>query len=181
MKIIKNTNELNLSIKGLKNLSFVPTMGGLHKGHQSLIKIAKKKSKNVLVSIFINPKQFNLKKDFLSYPKNLTKDLNILRKLKVNYVFVPNYQEMYSFEPKNKVFLHKYARILCGKFRPGHFEGVVNIVNRFLFLIKPKYIIMGKKDYQQLFLIKKHISKRNINSTLIPCNTIRDKNFISLT
>ena len=175
MKIIKNTNELNLSIKGLKNLSFVPTMGSLHAGHKSLIKIAKKKSKKVLVSIFINPKQFNSKKDFISYPKNLSKDLRLLKKLKVNFVFIPTYNEIYSFSPKKKIFLHAFSKKLCGKYRPGHFKGVINVVNRFLSLIKPKYIMLGKKDRQQLFLIQKHISKRKINSTVVACNTIRNK------
>ena len=176
MKIIKNVNELKLSIKGLKNLSFVPTMGSLHKGHKSLIKIAKKKSNNVLVSIFINSKQFNSKKDFKLYPRNLSKDLKILKKLKVNFVFIPSYDQIYTFKPKNKIFLHTFSNKLCGKYRPGHFKGVINIVNRFLSLIKPKFIILGKKDRQQLFLIEKHINKRKINSKVISCNTIRNKN-----
>ena len=176
MKIIKNVNELKLSIKGLKNLSFVPTMGSLHKGHKSLIKIAKKKSNNVLVSIFINSKQFNSKKDFKLYPRNLSKDLKILKKLNVNFVFIPSYVQIYTFKPKNKIFLHTFSNRLCGKHRPNHFKGVINVVNRFLSLIKPKFIILGKKDLQQLFLIQKHIDKKKINSKVISCNTIRNKN-----
>ena len=176
MKIIKNINELKLSIKGLKNLSFVPTMGSLHKGHKSLIKIAKKKSNKVLVSIFVNPKQFNSKKDFKLYPRNLSKDLKILKKLNVNFVFIPSYVQIYTFKPKNKIFLHTFSNRLCGKHRPNHFKGVINVVNRFLSLIKPKFIILGKKDLQQLFLIQKHIDKKKINSKVISCNTIRNKN-----
>ena len=155
-------------------------MGALHKGHELLIKKAKKKNKFTIVSIFINPKQFNSKADFNTYPKNLKKDLKILKKLKVKYVFLPNYDDIFSFKTKNKIYLHPFSNKLCGKFRPGHFKGVIDVVNRLLELIKPRYIFLGKKDYQQLYLIKKHIKKRKIKCKIIECKTIRESNGVAL-
>ena len=153
-------------------------MGALHKGHELLIKKAKKKNKFTIVSIFINPKQFNSKADFNTYPKNLKKDLKILKRLKVKYVFLPNYDDIFSFKTKNKIYLHPFSNKLCGKFRPGHFKGVIDVVNRLLELIKPKYIFLGKKDFQQLFLIKKHIDKNQIKTSVISCNTVRERMFL---
>ena len=180
MKIFKNKKDLVREINKIKNLSFVPTMGGLHKGHAKLIKSAKRKAKKIIVSIYINPKQFNSKKDFKNYPRNLKKDLNFLKKEKVNFVFLPNYKDVYGFIPKKNIFLDIKSRLLCGKFRPGHFKGVVNVVNRLLEIIKPKYIILGKKDYQQFFLLKKHIKKNKIKTSIILHNTVRDKYGIAL-
>ena len=159
-------------------LSFVPTMGGLHKGHEFLIKKAKSKKKIVLVSIFVNPKQFNSKLDFSTYPRHFKKDIKILKKLKVDYLFLPTYRDVFSFKTKNKVYLHPFSKILCGKFRPGHFKGVLDVVNRFLEIFKPKYIFLGEKDFQQLVLIKKHIDKYNIKTKVIPCKTIRQNKYL---
>tara|TARA_Y100001970_G_scaffold93898_1_gene118368 strand:+ start:322 stop:1119 length:798 start_codon:yes stop_codon:yes gene_type:complete len=178
MKIFKNRNKLQKEISDINNISFVPTMGGLHKGHISLIKKSKKYSKKNLVSIFVNPKQFNDKKDFLRYPRNLKKDLMILKRLKVNYVYLPSYKDIFSLKTSNKIYLDKFSKKLCGKFRKGHFEGVINVVNRFLEIIKPKYLLLGEKDFQQLVLISKHIDKNKISSKIINCKTIREHNGI---
>ena len=179
MKIFKSKHKLQKEILNIKNISFVPTMGGLHKGHISLIKKSKTfKGKN-LVSIFVNPKQFNRKKDFTTYPRNLKKDLALLKRLKVDFIYLPTHKDIFSFRPKNKIFIDKFSKKLCGKSRRGHFEGVLNIVNRFLDLIKPKYIILGLKDFQQSYLITKHIIKRKINSKVINCKTIREKNGVA--
>ena len=153
-------------------------MGSLHKGHLKLIKMAKKKSNFVIVSIFINPKQFNSKRDFTTYPRTIKKDIELLKKLKVNCLFKPNYKDIFNFKTKKKVYIHPFSQKLCGKFRPGHFKGVVNVINRFLEIIKPKYIFLGKKDFQQLILIKKHIFKRKIKTIVIECNTIRFKKYL---
>ena len=175
MKIFKNKHKLQKAILNQKNLSFVPTMGGLHKGHISLIKRSKKfKGKNI-VSIFVNPKQFNNKSDYLNYPRTLKKDLTILKNLKVDYVFIPHKKEILSFKPKNNIYMDNFSKKLCGSFRKGHFEGVLNIVNRLLEIIKPKKILLGSKDYQQLYLIKRHITKRRIKTHVVKCNTIREK------
>ena len=176
MKIFKSKHKLEKDISNIKNISFVPTMGGLHKGHISLIKKSKTFKGKTLVSIFVNPKQFDKKKDFLNYPRNLKKDLIILKRLNVDFVYIPNLKDIFSFRPKNKIFLHKFSKKLCGKSRKGHFEGVLNIVNRFLEIIKPKYIFLGIKDFQQSFLINMHILKTKINTKVIHCKTIREKN-----
>ena len=179
MKIFKNKHILQKEILNTKGTSFIPTMGGLHKGHISLIKQSKKFKFKTLVSIFINPKQFNKKSDFRSYPRNTKKDIKLLKKLKIDYLYIPTFKDIYGFKPKNKVFLNKSSKKLCGKFRKGHFEGVLNVVNRFIEIIKPRYIFLGKKDYQQLYLIKKHIEKRNIKSKVIECKTVRESNGVA--
>jgi len=176
MKIFKHSTSLKKEILGIHNLSFVPTMGGLHKGHIYLIKKAKQKSSKVIVSIFVNPKQFNSKNDYNNYPRNLNSDLRVLNKLKVNYVFIPKFKDIYSFRVKKKVFLDKSSSNLCGKFRKNHFKGVLEVVNRFIELIKPRYLFLGEKDYQQLYLIEKHIKKRNIKLKIIKCKSIREIN-----
>ena len=180
MKIFKDKKSLISEISELKEIAFVPTMGALHKGHISLINKAKKISDNVLVSIYINPKQFNSKKDFKKYPRSLEKDIKILKKIKINYLYTPSNKDIYSFKPKTKIYLDKFSRILCGQFRPFHFKGVVNIINRFLSIIKPKFIFLGMKDFQQLMLIKSHITKNKIKTKLITCPTIRERSGIAV-
>ena len=179
MKIFKDRKSLQREILSVKGLSFVPTMGGLHKGHISLIKKSKKTKLKTLVSIFVNPKQFNEKKDFKSYPKNQKKDLKILKNLKVDYLYLPSIKDIYGFKPNNKVFLDKFSKQLCGKYRKGHFLGVLNVINRFLDIIKPRTLFMGKKDFQQLYLVKKHTIKRKIKTKIVECETIREKNGIA--
>ena len=154
-------------------------MGGLHKGHISLIKKSKNFKGKTLVSIFVNPKQFNEKKDFITYPRNLKKDLMILKRLNVDLIYLPNLKDVFSFKVKNKIFLDKFSKKLCGKSRRGHFKGVLDVVNRFLEIIKPKYIFLGIKDFQQSYLINIHILKRKINTKIIHCKTIREKNGIA--
>ena len=178
MKILKNISSLKKAIKEIANLGFMPTMGGLHNGHISLIKESKKKCKKTLVSIYVNPKQFNKSKDFLKYPRNLNKDLKILKKLKVNLLFLPKTEDIYKKGYKKNI-LPKNQKKLCAKFRKGHFEGVLNIMEQFTKLINPKYIFMGEKDFQQLFLINKFITQK-YNSKIYQCKTIRDKNFVAL-
>ena len=160
MKIFKNKEDLKSEIINDKTICFIPTMGGLHKGHISLIKRAKKINNKTLVSIYVNPKQFSRKDDYKKYPRNLQNDIKILQKLKINYLYLPNNKDIFNFKTKNKIYLHRFSQKLCGKFRKGHFMGVLNVVNRFLEIIKPKYILLGLKDFQQLTLIEKHIIKK---------------------
>ena len=180
MKIFKN--KLSLQKKILKDtcISFVPTMGGLHKGHISLINKAKTYKCKILVTIFVNPKQFNDKKDYRNYPKNLKNDISKLKKLKIDYLYLPTYRDIYNFKTKHKIYLNKFSKKLCGKFRKNHFKGVLNVINRFLEIIKPKYMYLGLKDFQQLILINKHILKNNIKTKVIPCKTIRGENSVAL-
>ena len=180
MKIIRNSNQLVKYIKVYgSNIGFIPTMGGLHKGHLSLITKAKHKKVKTVVSIFVNPKQFNNKKDFISYPRNIKNDIKILKKIKPNVVFIPKKSEIYKKKTKIKIKIDKFSKLLCGKFRPNHFEGVVDVIDRFLKLIKPKYIFLGIKDFQQLWLIKNYIKYKH-KTKVIPCKTIRYKDGMAL-
>ena len=179
MKLFTNKKKLQADIRNINNISFVPTMGALHKGHESIISKSIKGSGKTLVSIFVNPKQFNNKRDLNSYPRNNKNDIKILKKLKVNYLYKPSYGDIYKFRTKNKIHLDKFSKELCGKFRKGHFKGVIDVVNRLLEIIKPKKILLGNKDFQQLCLIKKHIKKNKIKTKVISCVTIRDNNFIA--
>ena len=179
MKIIKKINQLNKYISNVSNIGFVPTMGGLHNGHLSLINESKKRSDKTLVSIFINPTQFDKKKDFLNYPRNLKKDLSKLKKKKVDFVFIPTTKEIFDSKRNRKIVISNKYKILCSKFRKGHFEGVLDVVERFLKIIHPKFIFFGEKDYQQFFLINKYFKKK-FKTKIILCKTIRDKNKIAL-
>ena len=136
-----------------------------------------KESKKTLVTIFVNPKQFDNKKDFRNYPDNYN-DFKILKKHKV-IIYRPKYRDIYNFKTKNKILFDQFSKKLCGKFRKGHFKGVIDVVNRLLEIIKPKKILLGNKDFQQLILIKKHIKKNRINTKVLSCKTVRDKNFIA--
>ena len=180
MKIFKDKKNLINEISKKENIAFVPTMGSIHKGHLSLIKKAKKKSKNVLVSIYVNPKQFNSNSDFKKYPRNTNKDVAILKKMKIKYLYLPTYSDIYSFKPISPVYLGNFSKKLCGKFKPGHFKGVLNVVNRFIDIIKPHWIYLGFKDFQQLSLIKLHFTKNKILTKIISCPTIREKNGVAL-
>ena len=179
MKIFKNKLSLQKEISKDNCLSFVPTMGGLHKGHLSLIKKANKYKCKICVSIFINPTQFNKKDDYKNYPRNIKSDIKELKKLKVNYLYLPSYTDIYSFKTKNKIYMDKFSKQLCGKFRKGHFEGVLDVMDKLTNLIKPKKIFMGKKDYQQLYLVKNFIENK-YKSNVIGCKTIRNKNKLAL-
>jgi pantoate--beta-alanine ligase len=178
MKLIEQITDLNKAIYKEKRLGFVPTMGGLHKGHLALIKMSKKKCKKTLVSIFVNPTQFNDKNDYQSYPRSLKKDLKFLRKSKVDYVYLPTVDQIYK-KKSSKVSLNKLQKVLCAKFRKGHFEGVLDVLNRFIKLLSPKMVFMGEKDYQQFFLVKNFIEKKYKTKVYL-CKTIRDSNKVAL-
>jgi len=179
MIIFKSINRLNKEVNFKANIGFVPTMGSLHKGHISLIKSSKKICKKTLVSIFVNPSQFNKRSDLRNYPRNLKRDIKILMKLKVDYLLTPNVNDIYSERKNTKINLNKKDKIMCALYRPGHFEGVLAVINQFLERFKPKYIFFGEKDYQQLFLIKKFI-KNKFKTKIFSCSTIRDKNKLAL-
>ena len=174
MIIFKSFNKLNKKVNFKANIGFVPTMGALHNGHISLIKRSNSICKKTLVSIFINPSQFNKKNDYKKYPRKVETDIKILKKLKVDYLLIPKVSEVYKNKNNMKIRLIKKDKVLCAKYRPGHFEGVLAVINQFLTLIKPKYMFLGQKDYQQLHLIKNFI-KNKFFTKVIPCKTIRYK------
>ena len=179
MKILLNNNDLNEALYGVSNLGFVPTMGALHKGHVSLIKRSLRECKKTIVSIFVNPTQFNDKKDYKTYPRNNKKDLFLLRKLNVDFLYMPSKKNVYDSFRKSKITINKNNKILCAKFRKGHFEGVIDVVDRMTNKIRPKKIFMGEKDFQQLHMVKKFIEK-NHKSKVVPCKTVRNKDKVAL-
>jgi len=180
MKILLNNQTLNRKIRPFDDIGFIPTMGGIHEGHISLIKRSKKICKKTIVSIFVNPKQFNNNKDFKTYPINIKKDLSILKKIKgIDFIYIPKFKDIYEAKRKSKIKIAKKDKILCAKFRKGHFEGVLDVMDRLTNLIKPKKIFMGKKDFQQLFLVKNYIEKK-YKIKVVGCKTIRNKNKLAL-
>ena len=180
MKILLNNTLLFETLRPFKDIGFVPTMGGIHKGHLSLVNKSNKFCKKTIVSIFVNPKQFNNKKDLISYPRNIKKDLTILKKCKkVDFVYLPKFKDIYKDRTKSKIKLLKKDKILCAKFRKGHFEGVLDVMNRLTKIVNPQKIFMGEKDFQQLYLVKQ-LLERNYKVRIISCKTIRDKNKVAL-
>ena len=179
MKLIRQITDLNKAINKQKELGFIPTMGSLHKGHEFLINKSKKLCKKTLVSIFVNPTQFNNKNDYKTYPRNLGNDLKILKKLKVDFVYLPTVRQIYKEKRLSKITLKKTQKILCAKFRRGHFEGVLDVLDRFIKLITPKIMFMGEKDFQQFFLVQRSISKK-YTTKIYACKTVRNSNGIAL-
>ena len=179
MKILLNNIDLNRALFGNSNIGFVPTMGSLHDGHISLIKKSLKLSNKTIVSIFVNPKQFNNKGDYKKYPRNIKRDLKILKELKVDFVYLPEVKEIFKSTKKFKIKINKQDKILCAKYRKGHFEGVIDVMTRLTQTINPTKIFMGEKDFQQLLLVKRYIEKK-FKSKIISCKTIRDKNKLAL-
>jgi pantoate--beta-alanine ligase len=180
MKILLNSKSLNRKIRPFNDIGFIPTMGGIHNGHISLIQRSKKICKKTIVSIFVNPKQFNNKKDFKTYPSNIKKDLSNLKKINgIDFIFIPKFADIYNYKRKSKIKIKIKDKILCAKFRKNHFEGVLDVMDRLTKLINPKKIFMGKKDFQQLFLVKNFIEKK-YKTKIIGCKTIRDKNKLAL-
>ena len=173
-------NKVKNITKYEKNLGFVPTMGAIHAGHISLIKKSKKECDKTVVSIFVNKPQFNRKSDFLNYPKRLKKDIAIIKKTKADILFLPEDKEIYPNGKNRKVRIDKFHNKLCGKFRPGHFNAVVDVVDRFAKIINPYKIYLGEKDMQQLKLIKSFFAKKHPKIKIVECKTIREKNGLAL-
>ena len=162
------------------NICFIPTMGSLHNGHLSLIDLGKKTNLKTLVSIFLNRRQFNDIKDFENYPNQLDSDVQKLYDRGVDYIFVPEEDYIYPSSGIETVSPNEIGRVLEGYSRPGHFEGVLTVVKRLFDLIQPSYSVFGKKDAQQLFLIKNMIREFNLNIQIIEGDIVRDKNGLAL-
>lgn len=176
METVENFNKLS-SIKRNEPLALIPTMGNLHLGHLSLIRHAKELNLSTIVSIFINPLQFGPSEDFSKYPRTLEADLDLLVKEDCDFVFIPDDKELLHDIKNLKAPLNNF---LCGKSRPGHFDGVLTIVNRFIEIIKPEFCIFGQKDFQQQLIIKEHLKKINSNTRLLTHPIVRDKNGLAL-
>ena len=180
MKILLNKTSLTKSLGPFNDIGFIPTMGAIHKGHLSLINRSNQVCNKTIVSIFVNPKQFNNKKDFKNYPKNMMKDLQLLKKTKqVDFIYIPKFKDIFNNNKKPKIRINKKDKILCAKFRKGHFEGVLDVMDRLTNIVKPNKIFMGEKDFQQLFLVNKFL-KNKYDTEIIGCKTIRENNKVAL-
>lgn len=189
--LINNIEEIKKNIKEWKQentkIGLVPTMGALHKGHASLIETAKKTCDKVVVSVFVNPIQFGPNEDFDKYPRTIENDLELCKKLGVDIVFAPNPKEMYGENTKlsntELTFVcppYNLVDCLCGKARPGHFDGVATVVLKLFNIVKPDYAFFGQKDAQQLFILKKMIKDLNIDLTIVPCPIVRETDGLAL-
>ena len=179
-KIIKDSKTLISEIKKYKlkkkKIGFVPTLGGLHKGHFELIKLAKKKTDIVVLSIFLNPLQFNSKNDFIKYPSNLNSDKRKINKKKVNILYLPSMKEVFPSKRIKRIKASSKSNKLCGKLRKGHFDGVVTVLKSLFEQVSPNIAFFGEKDFQQTLIIKDLILKYKLKIKIITIPTVRDSN-----
>ena len=179
MKIILQKIKLSKFTHNKKNLGFVPTMGGIHLGHISLIKRSIRECSNTIVSIYVNKQQFSNKKDFIKYPKVLKRDISQLKKLKIDLLYLPKGRDIYPNGYNKKIQINSFKKKLCGSFRPSHFEAVADVIDRFIKIINPNKIYFGEKDFQQLIILKDFIKKNHPRCGVVACKTIREKNGIA--
>ena len=174
--------RLNKIRSAKSSLGFVPTMGALHKGHISLLDKCKETCEITISSIFINPTQFNNADDFKKYPVTLENDIYLLEKNGCDILFLPEVNEMYpeGIVSKKHFDLGYLENILEGKYRPGHFQGVCQVVKRLLEIVVPTHLFLGQKDYQQCMVIKKLLEKEKLNIELIICPTLREKSGLAM-
>ena len=177
MIIYNSLEEFNSIKHNLPKLSFVPTMGNLHEGHASLIDIAKKTGNEVVSTIYVNSLQFNDKNDFINYPKTLDMDIELLGKRGCNHLILPDPSILDNIK---SIKAPIKSMKLCGAHRPGHFDGVLTILNRLFEIINPHSVVFGKKDYQQFLLVKDFIDEKKLNINIIAANTIRNNNGLAL-
>ncbi|ACD51618.1 pantoate--beta-alanine ligase [Clostridium botulinum] len=168
-KVIKDWKKEELSI------GYVPTMGFLHEGHESLIKRAVKENDKVVVSIFVNPTQFGPNEDYDSYPRDINKDLELCKNAGASIVFNPSPEEMYFDNNSTSIGVSSLTNVLCGLKRPGHFDGVCLVVSKFFNIITPDRAYFGQKDAQQVAVIKRMVRDLNMDIEIVPCPIIREE------
>lgn len=182
------SNQMAACIRQGKSIGFVPTMGALHAGHASLVKQACAENAVCVVSVFVNPTQFNNKEDLLKYPRNINKDAELLADLGVDFVFAPTPEEMYSQEEMQQEFAFDFAgldQVMEGKMRPGHFNGVVQVVSRLFDLVQPTRAYFGEKDFQQLAIIhhmveRSSLSERYTGLKIVDCPIVRENSGLAM-
>lgn len=185
MKVFESAQLISNQVIELKKegkkVGFVPTMGALHDGHISLIERAKEVCDVVIVSVFVNPTQFNNSKDLEKYPRTLVKDLELLAKFDVDLVFSPSIEEVYPTNYKSaEIELANLDKVMEGEFRPGHFQGVVEVVKRLFEIVQPDYAYFGQKDFQQVAIIKYMVRFFDIPVVIVSCSTIRNDKGLAL-
>jgi len=191
LKVINRVQELKEAIKSLKSegrqsVGLVPTMGALHKGHLSLIEKAREQNDIVVVSVFVNPTQFGPNEDYDKYPRTLESDVELCKEKNVDIVFAPSPRDIYDeyyFEHKETTLIcppYETVNKLCGKSRPGHFDGVCTIVGKLFNITKCNRAYFGKKDAQQLFIIKRMVKDLNFDLEIVPCPIVREEDNLAL-
>jgi len=183
MQIYKTIAETREALAGeaLKNkIGFVPTMGALHKGHLSLVERCHSESDLTVVSIYVNPTQFGPQEDLNHYPRNLEKDIDLLRNYHVDIVFTPDDVQMYPEGYCTWVQVEGLSDILCGASRPGHFRGVATIVLKLMHIVNPKLMFMGMKDYQQIIVLEKMIEDLNLETKIVRCPIVREPDGLAM-
>ena len=180
----ESAEDLSLKIRHLQDkslkVSFVPTMGGLHEGHLELMKLAQQKSDVVVVSIFVNPTQFGQHEDLNKYPRTIEKDISLLETLDIDILFTPLVEEIYPSNDLESYELGFLDTILCAKTRPGHFNGVAQVVNRLFDIVHPDIAVFGEKDYQQLMVIKLINKDRRDDIKVISHEIIRERDGLAM-
>lgn len=184
MKIVETKAGLTALINGLKKqgkfIGFVPTMGSLHEGHLSLIKKSKEQCDITVVSIFVNPTQFNNPEDLEKYPRDIKKDKTMLLSEACDILFYPEVKEIYP-EPDKRLFkFGDLETVMEGKYRPGHFNGVAQVVSKFFDLVQPNKAFFGEKDFQQLAIVKRLVEQKNYDIQIISCPIIREDNGLAM-
>lgn len=178
---IKSVQQKIASLKKGTTIGFVPTMGALHHGHLSLIEKAQKENDLVVVSIFVNPTQFDKQEDLINYPKNLDNDLSLLKSICCDIVFTPTSQEIYASNIQSQAFnFDGLEHQMEGKFRDGHFDGVGTIVKRLFEIVQPYKAYFGEKDFQQLQIIRKMVQKQRIPVKIVACEIYREKDGLAM-
>ena len=187
MKVINKTSDLQAIIEQFKNdgksIGLVPTMGALHKGHLSLVKNSISNNDITVVSIFVNPTQFNNPNDLASYPRTVEKDLELLQTVGCDVVFAPEADDIYSQSETDSRFEFDFEgldKVMEGKFRPGHFNGVVQIVSKLFDLVRPNRAYFGEKDFQQLAIIRLMTRRYNLPIEIVPCPIVREDSGLAL-
>lgn len=184
MIVVGKICEMKNIVRRLKNdgktIGFVPTMGYLHEGHLSLVKKARAQNDIVIMSIFVNPTQFGPNEDFDKYPRDFGRDKSLAEKEGVDYILYPSVEEMYPDDFKTVVSVKKITEIMCGKSRPGHFDGVATVVLKLFNIVKPDKAYFGQKDAQQLAVIKQMVNDLNLDIEIVPCEIVREKDGLAM-
>ncbi|MBO8140145.1 MAG: pantoate--beta-alanine ligase [Thermosipho sp. (in: Bacteria)] len=184
MEVVKNIQEMkkisNNLIENKKTIGFVPTMGYLHEGHLSLVRKARENNDIVVVSIFVNPTQFGPNEDYNSYPRDLDRDLELLKNLNVDYVFTPEVSDMYPEDFSTFVEETQLSKFLCGRSRPGHFRGVCTVVTKLFNIVRPTRAYFGQKDAQQFRVLRRMVRDLNMDVEMIELPIAREKDGLAL-
>ncbi len=183
MKLFKTVADLQNELKsfeGEKSIGFVPTMGALHKGHISLVEESLMHNDITVVSVFVNPTQFNDKKDFEKYPRDVEKDALLLEKKGVDIVFAPSEKEIYPEVDNRQFDFGLLDKVMEGKYRPGHFNGVAQVVSRLFDIVKPDKAYFGEKDFQQLAIIRQMVKQLGLNVSIIGMPIVREESGLAM-